>query len=139
MSHTYRAAALPADAAKDPAPIEFKSFLVTCVACSVAGLTVLGIGHLPAFLPAGQPALPALLPWIALAIAADLPAQMLQAFLLADAHLLHLFAQRGDHLLEMPVFRLKLVELLLCRYGTHVSCLSHYFSAASIELSTLRH
>ena len=48
----------------------------------LAGLTVLGIGHLPAFLPAGQPALPALLPWIALAIAADLPAQMLQAFLL---------------------------------------------------------
>ncbi len=43
MSHTYRADALAADAAKDPAPIEFKSFLVTCVVCSLAGLTVLAV------------------------------------------------------------------------------------------------
>ena len=48
----------------------------------LVGLGVLAAGHIPALLPAGQPALPLLLPWLALAIAADLPAQMLQAFLL---------------------------------------------------------
>jgi len=43
MVQTYRADVIAADAAKETAPIEFKSFLVTCTLCSVAGLTVLAI------------------------------------------------------------------------------------------------
>ncbi len=43
MAQTYRADVLAADDAKDTAPIEFKSFLVTCTLCSIVGLTVLAI------------------------------------------------------------------------------------------------
>jgi len=43
MAQSYRADVLAADDAQTAAPIEFKSFLVTCLVCSVVGLTVLAI------------------------------------------------------------------------------------------------
>ena len=43
MTQTSRADVLTADVGVDTAPIQFKSFLVSCVLCSVVGLTVLAV------------------------------------------------------------------------------------------------
>ncbi len=75
-------ALLPRVPAAQQAGLARQSLKLLAALGALAGLAVAGLGHLPALLPAGQPALPGLLPWIGLAIAADLPAQLLQAFLL---------------------------------------------------------
>ncbi|WP_295393665.1 hypothetical protein [uncultured Thiodictyon sp.] len=43
MSQTSQADVLVADVTPDAAPLDLKSFLITCAICSVVGLTVLAI------------------------------------------------------------------------------------------------